>query len=217
MDPLTIAAGVGVAGNIIGGIGSAKKKKKALKRFYKKAGGVLGEEEEDLRQSLAGEEQQARRSLSETVEGYDRARKDIDIGANVARERIGQTGKKLAAQATQDVVGAGKAGTSASLAAQRGVFSDVARAVADLDVRLGREKSELEQNRVEAVGRARNRLSAYYRQRGNVRSDVAGSYLGLLSTYYGQGMNIPGGSEILGGSLAGGADMYGTLSALGLL
>jgi hypothetical protein len=216
-----IGAGLSAAGSAAAGANT----KKALKKWKTKSLGEMATIEEQARQAFSLEEGQLRKQFAETVQAFNEARRNVQIGATAARQEAARAGARASGQIRSNMVGRGWSQSSAADQGARAAQQIGAQAVGDAAQSEAGQLAQLALSRAQGVGNARANMANFFRRRQAGQADISQGKLNWLGSYYGmkmQGVGFTNGWGMLanaygmmsqGGGFGGGDDGWGQFKA----
>jgi hypothetical protein len=204
MDPFTMAMmgqSLGSGLEMVGGfLGDRKAAKKADQRYEMSRDALLrqigktriayGKSEGLLKDNLAG-----------VRKGYGDAAANLSTYGNSARDTVRSQGQQNLAGLAQNMASRGMGGTTVLDNAQRGIYSDTSRRLAEIDEGQGQMLANLSLGRAGALNSARGDLSNFYAQRNQAEISDRHDLISLWLNTIPQGSNPMAGMSKLGGQL----------------
>jgi hypothetical protein len=174
-----------VLGGYLKGRGQKKAKKKAQKRFNR----ALNQTEAIQGMGLQQQEAFARQATSQTLGGFDTARKEASrLGRGAKRSALDRE-TQLGARASQSLANRGLGSTTMGANLQRGIASDTNREMSSIDEGLAGMFGDLALGRAGAEASGTQRLADLAGQRTNLQSQLGqmrllgGATLGSLGNF----------------------------------
>jgi hypothetical protein len=201
MDPLTgFMIGSQVLGGMGGFFGGQKEAEKAKQRYHMSRDALL-RQIGNTRLAFNKSEGLLKQNLAGTKFGFQQAKRNLAGFGNAARaDAMGQQKQQMAGLA-QGLASRGLGGTTVVENAQRGIYSDTSRRLAEIDEQVGSALAGLSLNKAAAMGGARSDLANFYAQRNQAeiydREQLINLWLGTIP----QANNPAAGLGQLGGSM----------------
>jgi hypothetical protein len=196
--------GWGVTGAALGAVGgflSGKKQAEKADDRYEMSRDALLRQIGNTRLAYNKSEGLLKGNLAGIGKGYGEAKANLSGFGNAARANAMGLHKQEMAGLSQRLASSGLSGTTVVENAQRGIYSDTSRRLAEIDEQVGSMLANLSINRAGAMSGARSDLANFYAQRNQAeiydREQLINLWLGSIP----QANNPAAGIGQLGGSM----------------